>query len=91
MTRKRPSFARRCCRASPRHGYQLRALESADIDVTDLVEVRAELATIGRNDEQIETAAARLGLEPNVTSVRWHVIEQDGRAAFGSDSTSDDG
>ena len=64
------------------HGYQLRALESTDIDGTDLVEVRAELATTGRNDEQIEAAAGRLGLEPNVTSVRWHVIEHDGRGAL---------
>ena len=71
------------------HGYQLRALESADIDGTDLVEVRAEPATIGRNDEQIEAAARRLGLEPNVTSVRWHVIEHDGRGAFSSESTGD--
>jgi putative Mg2+ transporter-C (MgtC) family protein len=71
------------------HGYQLRALESADIDGTDLVEVRAELATMGRNDEQIEAAAGRLGLEPNVTSVRWYVIEHDGRGAFGPDGTSD--
>ena len=71
------------------HGYQLRALESADIDGTDLVEVRAELATVGRNDEQIEAAAGRLGLEPNVTAVRWHVIEHNGRAAFGPDSTGD--
>lgn len=71
------------------HGYQLRALESANIDGTDLVEVRAELATAGRNDEQIEAAAGRLGLEPNVTSVRWHVIEHDGRGAFSHDGTSD--
>jgi putative Mg2+ transporter-C (MgtC) family protein len=71
------------------HGYQLAALESADIDGTDLVELRAELATSGRNDEQIEAAAGRLGLEPNVTSVRWHVIEHDGRGAFSSDSTGD--
>lgn len=72
------------------HGYQLRALESANIDGTDQVEVRAELATIGRNDEQIEAAAGRLGLEPNVTSVRWHVIEHDGRTPFNADSTRDD-
>jgi putative Mg2+ transporter-C (MgtC) family protein len=71
------------------HGYQLRALESADIDGTDLVEVRAELATIGRNDERIEAAAGRLGLEPNVTSVRWQVIEHDGREAFSSERTGD--
>jgi putative Mg2+ transporter-C (MgtC) family protein len=71
------------------HGYQLRALESADIDGTDLVEVRAELATTGRNDKQIEAAAGRLGLEPDVTSVRWHVIEHDGRGAFSSESKSD--
>jgi len=71
------------------HGYQLRALESADIDGTDLVEVRAELATIGRDDQQIEAAAGRLGLEPNVTSVRWHVIERDGRI-FTPDGTTED-
>jgi putative Mg2+ transporter-C (MgtC) family protein len=71
------------------HGYQLRALESADIDGTDLVEVRAELATVGRNDQQIEAAAGRLGLEPNVTSVRWHVVGRDGRGAFNPDNTSD--
>ena len=71
------------------HGYQLRALESADIDGTDLVEVKAELATIGRNDEQIEAAAGRLGLEPSVTSVRWHVIERDGLGALGPDAASD--
>jgi putative Mg2+ transporter-C (MgtC) family protein len=72
----------------PGRGYQLRALESADIDGTDRVEVRAELATIGRRDEQIEAAAGRLGLEPNVTSVRWH-DEHDGRGAFSSDRTGE--
>ena len=71
------------------HGYQLRALESANIDGTDLVEVKAELATIGRNDEQIEAAAGRLGLEPNVTSVRWNVVERDGLAALSPDATND--
>jgi putative Mg2+ transporter-C (MgtC) family protein len=60
------------------HGYQLRALESADVDGSDLVEVKAELVTVGRNDEQIEAAAGRLGLEPNVTSVRWAVIRENG-------------
>jgi len=59
------------------HGYQLRAMESADIDGTDWVEVRAELVTIGRNDLQIEAAAGRLGLEPDVSSVRWQVIGAD--------------
>jgi putative Mg2+ transporter-C (MgtC) family protein len=71
------------------HGYQLRALESADIDGTDLVEVRAELATLGRDDHQIEEAAGRLGLEPSVTSVRWYVVEPDGRDAFGPDPAGD--
>jgi putative Mg2+ transporter-C (MgtC) family protein len=61
------------------HGYHLRALESADIADADRVEVKAELVTIGRNDEQIETAAGRLGLEPSVTAVRWQVIENEAR------------
>jgi putative Mg2+ transporter-C (MgtC) family protein len=57
------------------HGYQLCAIESANIAGTDLVEVNAELVTHGREDQQIETAAGRLGLEPNVTSVRWQIVE----------------
>jgi putative Mg2+ transporter-C (MgtC) family protein len=60
------------------HRYQLRAPESADIEATDLVEVKAELATVGRNGQQIEAAAGRVGLEPSVTSLRWHVIERNG-------------
>ena len=62
---------------------------SADVDGTDLVEVRAELVTIGRNDEQLEAAAGRLGLEPSVTSVRWHVVEQMAVAHLNPDSISD--
>jgi hypothetical protein len=50
------------------HGYQLRALESADIDGTDLVEVRAELATVGRNDEQTKRPPAVLA--SSLTSLR---------------------
>jgi putative Mg2+ transporter-C (MgtC) family protein len=72
------------------HGYQLRALESADINGTGQVEVKAELATIGRNDEQIEAAAGRLGLEPNVTAVRWTVLERDSRRPLNPDSPTDD-
>jgi putative Mg2+ transporter-C (MgtC) family protein len=60
------------------HGYQLRAIESVHVPDTDLVEVSAELVTVGRNDEQIETAAGRLGLEPNVTAVRWQAVERNG-------------
>ena len=58
------------------HGYQLRAIESANLPGSDLVEVRAELVTAGRNDQQIETAAGRVGLEPNVTAVRWQAIRE---------------
>lgn len=62
------------------HGYHLRAIESADLPNTDLVEVRAELVSQGRDDTQIEHAAGRLGLEPSVTAVRWQAIEADGQA-----------
>jgi putative Mg2+ transporter-C (MgtC) family protein len=65
------------------HGYQLRAIESANLPGTDLVEVNAELVTTGRNDQQIETAAGHLGLEPNVTAVRWQAIEQNGQRLGG--------
>jgi putative Mg2+ transporter-C (MgtC) family protein len=71
------------------HGYHLRALESADIDGTKLVEVRADLVTIGRNDELIEAAAGRLGLEPSVTSVRWYVVEGDGHLALAADDSAE--
>jgi len=59
------------------HGYQLRALESADIAGSDQVKGRAELVTVGRNDEHVEAAAGRLGLEPSVSAVRWQLIEAD--------------
>jgi putative Mg2+ transporter-C (MgtC) family protein len=72
------------------HGYQLRALESADINGTGQVEVTAELATVGRNDEQIEAAAGRLGLEPSVTAVRWTVLDRDGRGPLNPDGPTDD-
>jgi len=65
------------------HGYQLRALESANVPGTSLVEVTAELVTSGRNDVQIETAAGRLGLEPDVTAVRWQALEGDGQRDLG--------
>jgi putative Mg2+ transporter-C (MgtC) family protein len=66
------------------HGYQLRAIESANLPDSNLVEVRAELVTTGRNDHQIETAAGRLGLEPNVTSVRWQAVETNGQGGLGN-------
>jgi putative Mg2+ transporter-C (MgtC) family protein len=65
------------------HGHRLRALESVDIPETELVEVSAELVTAGRNDHQIESAAGRLGLEPDVTSVRWQAIESNGSEGQG--------
>jgi putative Mg2+ transporter-C (MgtC) family protein len=58
--------------------YEVRAIESVDIPDTDLVEVEAELVTNGRCDEQIETAAGRVGLEPGVTAIRWQAVEQNG-------------
>jgi hypothetical protein len=40
-------------------------------------------AAHGGNDEQIETTAGRLGLEPNVTAVRWQAIERNGQRRTG--------
>lgn len=68
-------------------GYQLRGLHSHDLDSSDRVEVRADLWTIGRNDESIEAAAGRLGLEPAVTAVHWEVV--DGDPAWASDLRAD--
>lgn len=70
------------------HGYQLGAIESVDVPGTQLVEVREELVTTGRNDQQIETAAGRLGLEPDVIAVRWQAVEQNGQR-LGADTADE--
>jgi hypothetical protein len=49
----------------------------------------SELATLGRDDQQIE-AAGRLGLEPSVASVRWNAVERDGRTALTAEGTRQD-
>lgn len=54
--------------------YRLRAVRSDDLEGgRDLVRVRADLVSSGRNDVALEQAVSRLSLEPSVTSVSWTV------------------
>lgn len=54
--------------------YRLRAVRSDDLEGgRDLVRVRADLVSSGRNDVALEQAVSRLSLEPLVTSVSWTV------------------
>jgi putative Mg2+ transporter-C (MgtC) family protein len=55
-------------------GYSLRSIRSED-QPDGRVRVSAELATAGRNDNELERSVARLSVEPAVTSVAWHVVE----------------
>jgi len=52
----------------------LRSLHSENAVGSHDVHVEAELVTDGRQDRRIEQIAARLSLEPSVTSIRWQTI-----------------
>lgn len=52
----------------------LLALNSEDKAGTNLVEVRASLHSLGRNDHLLEQVVTRLSLEPSVTAIRWEVL-----------------
>lgn len=49
----------------------LRNLESADIEDSDRVEIRASMAAEGKLDQAIEQIVGRLSLEPSVTAAAW--------------------
>lgn len=53
---------------------QLLTLQSKDQEGADYVDVSAKLRTVGRKDNALEQIVTRLSLEPDVTSISWHVI-----------------
>jgi putative Mg2+ transporter-C (MgtC) family protein len=53
---------------------QLLTLQSKDQEGAHYVDVSAKLRTVGRKDDVLEQIVTRLSLEPDVTSIRWHVI-----------------
>jgi putative Mg2+ transporter-C (MgtC) family protein len=55
-------------------GLTMLALNSEDKEGTNLVEVRASLQSLGRNDHLLEQVVTRLSLEPSVTTIRWEVM-----------------
>jgi putative Mg2+ transporter-C (MgtC) family protein len=51
----------------------LHALHSADEPGTDRARLRTEISTRGRQNELVERIAARLSIEPGVTSLSWSI------------------
>jgi putative Mg2+ transporter-C (MgtC) family protein len=65
------------------HGAQggnlhLIRLDSRDLDERGLVEVEAELRSLGRDDEALERMVGRLSLEPSVVAANWRVEQRSG-------------
>lgn len=55
----------------------LRSLQSEDLEIPNKVEVEADLVTQERNDAFLERIVSRLSLEPEVSAVKWKIIEQE--------------
>lgn len=54
---------------------RLKALNSADLEDSSKVQVRANLVMWGRNDALLEQVVSRLSLEPSVSAASWKVVE----------------
>ena len=52
-------------------GLHLQALQSANIEESDRVEITADLATEDAADGEIERVVGRISLDPAVTAARW--------------------
>jgi putative Mg2+ transporter-C (MgtC) family protein len=61
-------FATISCTAATLH-----AIHSAEERETDRARLRTEISTRGRQNELVEKIAARLSIEPSVTSLSWSV------------------
>jgi len=55
----------------------LRSLQSEDLEISNKVEVEADLVTQERNDAFLERIVSRLSLSPEVSAVKWKIIEQE--------------
>ncbi len=56
---------------------QLRSLQSEALEIPEQVEVEAELAGQERDDAFLERIVGRFSLEPEVSAVKWKIIEQE--------------
>jgi len=56
---------------------RLQALQSADTDSVDRMEVRADVTCLGRCDEPLEHLVARLSLEQSISAISWQVIAEE--------------
>ncbi len=54
--------------------FRIQSLHSEDSERPGRLEVIADLSTIGRKDDLIEPAIARLCTEPGVSSIRWKAV-----------------
>jgi putative Mg2+ transporter-C (MgtC) family protein len=52
----------------------LRSLHSEDTELPGTMEVYAELRTVGRKDNKLESIVAKLCVEAGVTSVSWKIV-----------------
>jgi putative Mg2+ transporter-C (MgtC) family protein len=53
----------------------LQAIDSEEDEASNRTRIRAELATVGRNNEAIERIVMRLSIEDAVATVRWAVVQ----------------
>jgi len=58
-----------------RSSVTLQAIHSEEDEATNLVHLRAEMSTLGRNNEAIEQVVVRLSIEDAVATVGWSIVE----------------
>jgi len=57
--------------------FELRSVQSQDINGGDRVAVTADLVLVGAGSAHLEQAVSRLSLEPSVSGVRWELVTAD--------------
>lgn len=62
--------------AVTRPGFQLKSLRSFGTRTPDEVEVRAEVSTATRDDTVFANAVRELSVEPDVSGVRWSILNE---------------
>jgi putative Mg2+ transporter-C (MgtC) family protein len=53
----------------------LQSIRGEPAEVSDESNIRAEMTTVGRNNEAIEQVVMRLSIEDNISTLSWSVVE----------------
>jgi putative Mg2+ transporter-C (MgtC) family protein len=53
----------------------LQSIRGEPDEAADATSIRAEMATVGRNNEAIEQVVMRLSIEDDVSTLSWCVVE----------------